>query len=138
MEISEVNPDGNVYQLKDASARAAIAQIKTQNAYSTEETDTGKTWINGKKVYRQCFHSDTNWANGTIIATIQNIEAVIEVRSLARVSDGSYTQNYDGVSNYENQASVNISTGAVKVFRGAQYANSYPSSVIVEYTKTTD
>lgn len=52
MEISEVNPDGNVYQLKDATARTEIAQIKAQNTYSTEKTDTGKKWIDGKTIYR--------------------------------------------------------------------------------------
>lgn len=52
MEISEVNPDGNVYQLKDSTARTEIAQIKAQNAYTTEEQDTGKKWIDGKTIYR--------------------------------------------------------------------------------------
>lgn len=52
MEISEVNPDGNVYQLKDTTARTEIAQIKAQSAYSTEKVDTGRKWIDGKTIYR--------------------------------------------------------------------------------------
>ena len=55
MEISEVNPDGNVYQLKDATARTGLAQIEAQNTYATTEMDTGKKWIDGKKIYRRCF-----------------------------------------------------------------------------------
>lgn len=55
MEISEINPDGNVYQLKDATARTEIAQIKAQKVYSTEEVDTGKKWIDGKSIYRKVF-----------------------------------------------------------------------------------
>lgn len=53
MEISEVNPDGNVYQLKDSAARAGLAQIAAQNTYSTTEVDTGKKWIDGKTIYRK-------------------------------------------------------------------------------------
>lgn len=29
--------------------------IEEQNSYSTEETYTGKVWIDGKKIYRKCF-----------------------------------------------------------------------------------
>lgn len=67
MEISEVNPDGNVYQLKDATARTEIAQIKAQDAYSTAEIDTGRKWIDGKTIYRRVLTAtgttvvDTNW-----------------------------------------------------------------------------
>lgn len=53
MEISEVNPDGNVYQLKDATARTEIAQLKAQKVYSTEEVDTGEKWIDGSTIYRK-------------------------------------------------------------------------------------
>lgn len=42
MDISEVNPDGNVYQIKDATARAQITalsdQIKNDNILSAFET----------------------------------------------------------------------------------------------------
>ena len=52
MKISEVNPDGNVYELKDATARTKIAQIEAQGIYSTSPVDTGKKWIDGKTIYR--------------------------------------------------------------------------------------
>lgn len=53
MEISQINPDGNVYDIKDATARTEIAQIKAQESYSTTEQDTGKKWIDGSTVYRK-------------------------------------------------------------------------------------
>lgn len=42
-----------------------ILQLKQNLIYSTEETDTGKTWIDGKKIYRKVIsfnldNGDTN------------------------------------------------------------------------------
>lgn len=53
MEISEINPDGNVYQIKDATARTQIADLAAKGDYSTTEIDTGKKWIDGKTIYRK-------------------------------------------------------------------------------------
>lgn len=72
MEISEINPDGNVYQLKDATARTETAQIKAQKVYSTEEMDTGKKWIDGKSIYRRVFTGVSVPQNGDAYLTIPN------------------------------------------------------------------
>lgn len=53
MEISEVNPDGNVYQLKDATARTQIAELAAKEGYSETEIDTGTKWIDGSTIYKK-------------------------------------------------------------------------------------
>lgn len=82
MEISEVNPDGNVYQLKDATARTEISQIKAQYVYSGEETDTGKKWINGKTIYRRAYELGNISTQKDI--TIPGIDKVIDMSGVAK------------------------------------------------------
>lgn len=45
-EIYQVDINGKIYDLQDETARK-------DNVYSTQETDTGKKWINGKTIYRR-------------------------------------------------------------------------------------
>lgn len=87
MEISEVNPDGNVYQLKDSTARAGIAQIQAQNVYSTTETDTGKKWIDGKPIYRKVY-------SGTYTVSEQGLCVLVPMASLGYVETMIYIQGY--------------------------------------------
>lgn len=58
-EIEKIAIQGTEYDLSDTTARAAVEtldnKIKAQDTYSTEEVDTGRTWINGKKIYSKIF-----------------------------------------------------------------------------------
>lgn len=53
MEISQINPDGNVYDIKDATARTQIADITAKEGYSETEMDTGIKWIDGSTIYKK-------------------------------------------------------------------------------------
>lgn len=91
MEISQINPDGNVYDIKDATARTEITQIKAQNTYSMTEQDTGKKWIDGKTIYRKILTAgetttlDTSWKQvsgwSIEVATLGYIVSLITVTS---------------------------------------------------------
>lgn len=113
-----------------------LQSLLEADSYSTEEVATGKKWIDGKMIYRKVFYSATNWASGTVIGTISNIDMVTEIRDLCRTSTG-YLQNYGADAGGTTQRTeVNPSNSNVTVYRSASFANSYPSTVIVEYTKT--
>lgn len=125
--------------IEDSAADQVVQNINNSRSYSTEEVNTGKTWIDGKPIYRKVFYSDTNWPNNTTIGTIANIE------NLCTIS--SYSWNYNNSRMYRdysdgtnvNCASVNLSNGSVVVDRlGAFAGSTHHSYVVIEYTKTTD
>lgn len=105
--------------------------------YSTAEINTGAKWIDGKPIYRKCYYSATNWANNTVIDTISNVSYVVNLISISSTNTNEIYQNYsDGSS--RNDANFNTSNGKLSVRRAAVFVNSYPASVIIEYTKTGD
>ena len=77
-------------------------------SYSTEEQDTGLTWIDGKKIYQKTF-SKTNIAgteSNTTLAELSDepdslisIEAVMIIDSSGFAMNGSYL-DYNGVKIY--------------------------------------
>ena len=107
-------------------------------------------WIDGKPIYRKCFYSATNWALDINVGTINNVDMPICIRNISAHNSTSgvmtYVENYGdyyGAGNIVTSAAsfkINTTTrvGTVVAARRAQFANNYPSCIIVEYTKTTD
>lgn len=113
MEISEVNPDGNVYQLKDSTARAGLAQIAAQNTYSTTEVDTGKKWTNGKTIYRKVF-------SGTYTCLTGAEALVIPKSSMGNVEDILFAQGYHTPSANRHTYLPNFNTALFYISSGEQ------------------
>ena len=103
MEISEVNPDGNVYQLKDSTARAGLAQIAAQNTYSTTEVDTGKKWIDGKSIYRKVY-------SGTYSVSAQGLAVLVPIASLGTVETMVNIQGYHKTTSTQSAFISNFNT----------------------------
>ena len=112
-----------------------INTIKDGLTYSTEETMTGKTWIDGKPIYRKTYYSSTNWAsNNNVIGTLSNVSEVVNISSVSRTTGNEAYQNYsDGSS--RNDAYFNFGTGELCVRRTGVFVDSYPAHVTIEYTK---
>lgn len=134
MEISEVNPDGNVYQLKDSTARAEIAQIKAQEVYSATETDTGQRWVDGKTIYRivkpvaNITMTGGQWhglLNETFVTTI---DVVTRCAFLFTYSDtNKKTLHYPELTRINGTIFETYNTTGFGLVKNA--------SVIIEYTK---
>jgi hypothetical protein len=109
-------------------------------SYSTTEQKTGGKWLDEKPIYRKTFYSATNWANYTIIGNIPNIDAIVSIRDITGQSDNKYIQNFgmDNDGTHASYSNVDVSNGNVSVIRLGVFANNLPSSVTIEYTKTTD
>lgn len=140
MEISQINPDGNVYDIKDATSRTEIAQIKAQNAYSTSETNTGKKWIDGKPIYRRVFIHNNPSEDGNpsfTYGTVSDFEQLVDAHTVT-ISNHGNNQEASEYSAYR-RCRVNIS-GSVASFINDPVAslNVVKYILIVEYTKTTD
>lgn len=137
MEISEVNPDGNVYQLKDSTARAGLAQIAAQNTYSTTEVDTGKKWINGKPIYRKVF-------SGTYTVAAGEERLLIPNSSIGNVENVISVQGYHNPTSDRNTFIPNFNTALFWDSTGANAGigvvsntprNATPIVIWYEYTK---
>ena len=130
-EVSEIEAGGEVRTVKDTTARKALV-------YSTDETDTGKKWIDGKPIYRRVireiqknfpYHSFTKilYYPDYSIDTLVDINAIMTKKDTYDIFKGfAYGVNWnnDGISVYQNFSG------------GATAQTSY--YLVIEYTKTTD
>lgn len=133
MEISEINPDGNVYQLKDATARTEIAQIKAQSVYSGEEADTGKKWINGETIYRRAYELGN--ITGQRDLTIPDIDKVINVDGVVKYDNNQVLWcPIPGVTT-ANYVIFAYTTNGIRIRSTSTSTTLYSVLLTVEYTK---
>lgn len=116
--------------------QALESKLESDDVYSTDEVMTNKTWIDGKPIYRKCFYSATNWSNDTVLVTDATIERCIKLSSFADNGNGMYFENLNDGSNIGN-CWHNVTDNTIRVTRHGAFANSNPSWVIIEYTKTS-
>lgn len=132
-EVSEIEAGGEVRTVKDATARKSLV-------YSTEETDTGKKWIDGKPIYRKVLEfSRTNQdsfslriSSSPIVDKFVSIDGYIYGNNnlqhgLYRVGDNDQFRYYVGSKN-------DIIAMVGSSFPVAPFTGYF----IIEYTKTTD
>ena len=133
MEISEVNPDGNVYQLKDSTARAGLAQIAAQNTYSTTEVDTGKKWVDGKTIYRRAYELGNITAYRDL--SIPGIDKVINMSGIVKYSNSQdLWVQIPGVTT-TNFVIFSYITNGIRVRPTGESNTVYSVLLTVEYTK---
>ena len=111
--------------------------INSINTYSTSEIDTGKTWIDGKHIYRKMI--DTTVGNAETDLNALNCDFVINL-------SGWYKSNYDwtwAINSYPGSGNENYSlriyrassTGLFAVRYGSYVSTTYSIKIIIEYTK---
>lgn len=108
--------------------------VSTMESYSTAETDTGKTWIDGKRIYRKVFTGTCN--NNTVVSTdLENIDEITLFQGFT-----TFTNGYSAMLPYADShvvASVRLNENNELVFfLESPWANN-AYKVIIEYTKTT-
>lgn len=140
------NPDiPNINKIKDSDINALKAGVNANetnitnlNTYSTSETNTGQTWIDGKPIYRRVLEvttasSDiTSWTVFTAIST--NVENIIDIYGYAL-----YGVIKTPIPRYENDSYflIFLAEGNDLKYRCKGFP-SLPCKIVVEYTKTTD
>lgn len=121
---------------------AVDAKIAAKGVYSTSEVDTGKTWIDGKPIYRKAFGytSVVTTGNSAMIGTIDNMADIINIQ-------GTFRNNNDnncfpiGYTFSNNSGVVAQNFPFVLHANGKMYANAFGFdikniNVVIEYTKT--
>ncbi|MGN1315536.1 MAG: hypothetical protein ACI4VW_00530 [Acutalibacteraceae bacterium] len=82
-DVHAVEYEDIIYTITDEQARKNMV-------YSLEESDTGKTWIDGKKIYRKIidFGALPNSSEKRVAHGITNLDTVIELKGIAKNSAG--------------------------------------------------
>ena len=145
-DTTEVKAVGVNYVIKatsglpDSQQDYILNQINTERSYSTSEVATGKTWIDGKPIYRKTFYFAAVPTDGTVL--VQNVDKCINSGGTQRWSDGNYFEfpylEGSGSSRYRLSPLVTESNHNLWI-----KVDNVGSSVTqcywwFEYTKTTD
>ena len=116
------------------------AEAQKSLVYSQNETDTGKIWIDGKKIYRKVINCGVlpNNSLKIIPTNITNIEKIINLivtasskRNDLTLSLPFYNINGDIVTVYKQNNDIVIGSNLDVSYYGRSFA-------ILEYTKTTN
>ena len=116
------------------------AEAQKSLVYSQNETDTGKIWIDGKKIYRKVINCGVlpNNSLKIIPTNITNIEEIINLivtasskRNDLTLSLPFYNINGDIVTVYKQNNDIVIGSNLDVSYYGRSFA-------ILEYTKTTN
>lgn len=124
--------------------KAALAEIKTEEVYSTEETRIG-TWIDGKPLYRKCYIITTGTIS-TNANTILTYDETFECKDFdftIRNSDGSAFKNsvFLSDSTWQFSTYIELPIREIRIWVGSSIApklSNCDANLRLEYTKTTD
>lgn len=131
--VNQIEYNGALYNIQDAEAQKNLV-------YSQNEIDTGKIWIDGKKIYRKVI---------LLPAIAKNTEHRIDLSSLTA---SNYIQFYGFTKTGENyfipllnsdekditlNTFIGITNNVLRFINGAN-REILSGHVILEYTKTTN
>ena len=120
--------------IEDSAADQVVQNINNSRSYSTEEVNTGKTWIDGKPIYRKVVelgtvtnrkHISHGITNANIILTQGNLYVGNAIVPIPYVSSNGYI-TYD------------VTPTEVIIYVSFSQSTTYTGIIIIEYTKTTD
>ena len=115
---------------------------EVKKGYSTEETLTGKTWIDGKPIYTKTFITEKL---GDISISINNFKDMINISGCINTTIGisrplnTFYQGENGFDAYFSSSVYAVSATVMTIVAGEFLINNFKNAIItVEYTKTTD
>lgn len=133
--------------IEDSSADQVVQNINNSRSYSTEEVNTGKTWIDGKPIYRKVmpmFADTETVAHSLVHSTVYTIPN-IDVTEWKQLIDGKILcTSGNGGDNSDmllGQLRLNGSSNSWTSLiwtQNTNYNNCMKLYVVAEYTKTTD
>lgn len=116
------------------------AEAQKSLVYSQNETDTGKIWIDGKKIYRKVVNCGVlpNDAEKEIPHNIKDYDTFLTIRGIAiyKEANSFISLPFSAI----NEESIKITVLGDNIVIGTYIARNYfkESYAILEYTKTTN
>lgn len=108
------------------------SDVAKSNSYSTTETKTGGTWIDGKPIYRKVFEYQLSVDGVYVPHGVSDLGQIVECKIIARL--GTTTYSLESNNNVLGDGFVNPTDIYVENIGGVQFY----LTIIIEYTKTTD
>lgn len=118
--------------LSENQQDSVINALNVSRSYSTEETLTGKTWIDGKPIYRKVW---TGLSIGVASGSWQNL-SLTDIPSIDTLVKGLAIRSVTGDKFVYNYVSFRW-TNSILSYKSTN-AESAMTDIIIEYTKTTD
>lgn len=127
---TQINIDGKNYPIIDAEAQKSLV-------YSQNETDTGKIWIDGKKIYRKVILLPAIAKDTEYKINLSSLKAdnYIQLYGFVKITDNYF---FPLLNSDEDSATLNIFTGItnniLRLICGAE-REILSGHVVLEYTK---
>lgn len=131
--VNQIEYNGALYNIQDAEAQKSLV-------YSQNEIDTGKIWIDGKKIYRKVINCGVlpNNEEKNIPHNIKDYDSFLSVRGIAiyREAKSFISLPFAG----KGDESIKITILGENIVIGTYIARNYfkESYAVLEYTKTTN
>lgn len=109
--------------------------------YSTDEIDTGKTWIDGKKIYRKVVDCGAlpNSTTKTVPHGISNLDWVVDLKGISEYNTGItfIILPEPHPASIGSSVQLYVSGDNIAIRDGSDLSGYNNTKVIIEYTKTT-
>lgn len=134
---SSYTPSSAVQEIKDYTKD----YVDAKNSYSTEETLTGGTWVDGKPIYKKTYSGTLSSALGsnaiTIIplANLPSISTLVEMRGFVEQLNNPHM--VQTLNDLYTRFYLDFSAGIRGQSNASGPAGS-PYAITIEYTKSTD
>ena len=113
--------------------RALQAAVETLGAYSTEETNTGKKWIDDSTIYKKVFFVESlpNATTKSINHGITNLKNVIKLEGLCQAAEGASGFPFP----YATTLLLRYTSTQIAI-QASGNSSSQSAYIIMEYTKS--
>lgn len=131
--VNQIEYNGVLYDIQNVEAQKSLV-------YSQNETDTGKVWINGKKIYRKVINCGALPRNEekNIPHNIKDYDIFLSIKGLAIYREANSFIPLPFAARGDESIKITVFEGNVVI--GTYIERSYftESYAILEYTKTTN
>lgn len=131
--VNQIEYNGALYNIQDAEAQKSLV-------YSQNEIDTGKIWIDGKKIYRKVI--DCGALQGDTLkevpTNIVNMEKVIKITATTTSTKYKITTPIPYTSVGGKKKVIYTQNNNIYIYIDAVEEQYDECIVVLEYTKTTN
>ena len=130
--VNQIEYNGALYNIQDTEAQKSLV-------YSQNEIDTGKIWIDGKKIYRKVINCGAlpNGEEKNIPHNIKDYDTFLSIRAIAIYREAKSFISLPFAAG--EGESIKITVLGENIIIGTYIVRDYfkESYAILEYTKTT-
>lgn len=131
--VNQIEYNGALYNVQDTEAQKSLV-------YSQNETDTGKIWIDGKKIYRKVILLPAIAAKEIYYDDLSSLKASTYIQLYGFVQTGAniFAPLLDSDEvDARNNIYISIESDKLRIATG-EFRQILKGHVVLEYTKTTN